>query len=161
MKEWWRLGALTSLGEAYCIIDTVKHYHVQYKCLKCSLCHCINFWTVTVILILSRLLWSWWNLFDSCGFLLKVQGLSLSTAGSYNALAVKLKLSCHNLFDSSNLCLILWCECCISPSSAGIGRTGALITIDVAMGLMERDLSVRQLYCKCFITWFLFHLAVC
>lgn len=26
--------------------------------------------------------------------------------------------------------------------SAGIGRTGALITIDAALGLMERDLSV-------------------
>ena len=29
--------------------------------------------------------------------------------------------------------------------SAGIGRTGVLITIDVALGLMERDLSVCTL----------------
>ena len=32
--------------------------------------------------------------------------------------------------------------------SAGIGRTGALITIDVAIGLMERDLPV------CITTYF-------
>lgn len=34
--------------------------------------------------------------------------------------------------------------CC----SAGIGRTGALITIDVAMGLMERDLLVGYRFYK-------------
>ena len=38
------------------------------------------------------------------------------------------------------------CFCCFcfffSSFSAGIGRTGALITIDVALGLMERDLLV-------------------
>ena len=39
------------------------------------------------------------------------------------------KLSCH-LF------------CFYFTLSAGIGRTGALITIDAALGLMERDLSV-------------------